>query len=76
MNDKNGKTINVGRRRSEKVNLKLDEQVKAAFEKLKECLTTTTAENPEAGVLMMPNFAREFILYTVQSISVGYTVAF
>ena len=58
--DKNGEPINVG---SEKVNLELDEKGKAEFEKLKGCLTTTAAENQEARVLTMPNFAREFILY-------------
>ena len=62
--DSNGKPITVGKRRSEKVGLELDEKGKAAFVKLKGCLTTTTVENPEAGVLLMPNFAREFKLYT------------
>ena len=53
----------VGKRRSEKVGHELNEKGKAAFEKLKGCLITTTAEDPEAQ-LLMPNFAREFMLYT------------
>ena len=62
--NKNGQPITMGKRKSEKVGLELNEKAKATFEKLKGCLITTTVEDPEAGVLLMPNFAREFMLYT------------
>ena len=62
--DKNGKPITVGKRRSEKVGLELNEKYQAAFEKLKGCLVIITVEDPEAVVLLITNFAREFVLYT------------
>ena len=62
--DKNGKPIAVGKRRSEKVGLELNSKAKLAFEKLKNCLTSTMEENPESGVLLMPNFSKPFVLYT------------
>ena len=62
--DKDGKPIAVGKRRSEKVRLELSEKATLAFEKLKNCLTTTTSENPDVGILLMPNFDKPFVLYT------------
>ena len=47
-----------------KVNLELNEKGKAAFEMLKGFLQSSTVEKPEGGVLMIPNFAKEFVLYT------------
>ena len=61
---KNCGPIKVGKRRSEKVILELNKKGKAALGRFKGCLTTTTFKNPDAGVLMMPNFAKEFVLYT------------
>ena len=37
---------------------------KAAFERLKRYLPTTTAEEPENGILMMPDFKVQFIIYS------------
>ena len=62
--EKKGKPITVGKRRSEKMNLELNQKSKAAFTRLKSSQTTTTIDNLEIGVLMIPDFVKEFVLYT------------
>ena len=62
--DKNGQPMTIGKRRSERVTLELSDKARLAFERLKHCLTTTTEDSPEAGILLMPDFAKPFVLYT------------
>ena len=64
MEDKHGKSVTITKRKSEKQEIELNERATEAFEKLKVCLTTTNEDEPEVGVLMMPNFNKPFILYT------------
>ena len=62
--DENGHTVNVSKRQSEKKAITITEKEKEAFEKLKLCLVTTPDENPDLGILMMPDFEKPFVLYT------------
>ena len=59
--DFNGKTMTIGKKQSDKYSVVLSEAGIAAFERLKRYLTTTTAEEPQNGILMMPDFREQFI---------------
>ena len=54
--DKHGKSVTITKRKSEKQEIELNKRATEAFEKLKVCLTTTSEDEPELGVLIMPNF--------------------
>ena len=44
--------------------MQLSEAGLEAFEKLKQNLTTTSNESSENGILLMPDFTQQFIVYT------------
>ena len=54
----------IGKKQSDKYPVRLSKEGLEAFEKLKGYLTTTTDEDPEAGILLMPDFTQQFIVYT------------
>ena len=62
--DANGTTVMIGKKQSDKYPVKLSQDGIEAFEKLKKYLTTTSNEDPEAGILLMPDFTQQFIVYT------------
>ena len=53
----------VSKRQSDKIIITATKKEKEAFEKLKLCLVTTPDENPDVGILMMPDFEKPFVLY-------------
>ena len=62
--DENGKTVMIGKKQSDKYPVKLSKEGLEAFEKLKQYLTTTSNESSENGILLMPDFTQQFIVYT------------
>ena len=56
--------MNVLKRQSEKTAITVNEKEKEAFKKLKLCLVTTPDENPDVGILVMPDFEKPFVQYT------------
>ena len=60
--------MNVSKRKSlkkeKKVEITTTENEIAAFEKPKNCLVTTSDENPDSGILLLTDFEKPFILYT------------
>ena len=58
------KSVTITKRKSEKQEIELNDRATEAFEKLKVCLTTTSEDEPEVGVLMMPNLNKPFIVNT------------
>ena len=64
MKDADGKTVMIGKKQSGKYPVNMSRKGMEAFKKLKKNLTTTSNEDPEAGILLMPNFTQQFIVYT------------
>ena len=54
----------IGKKQSDKYPVRLSKEGYEAFEKLKGYLTTTTNEDPEAGILLIQDFTHQFIVYT------------
>ena len=63
MKDTEGKTVMIGKKQSDKYPVNLSREGLEAFEKLKRYLTTTSDEDPEAGILLMPDFTQQLIVY-------------
>ena len=59
--DTEGKKVMIGKKQSDKYPVNLFQEGLEAFEKLKRYLTTTSDEDPEAGILLMPDFTQQFI---------------
>ena len=53
----------MSKRQSEKITVNLIDEEIITFEKLRLSLITTQHEIPEAGILLMPDFRKTFILY-------------